>query len=60
MPRQTPTKKAVSKQQLRPEQALNIACPTCGAAAGKRCELSTGQKRTKPHRDRRLLAKDKI
>jgi len=33
-------------------------CPTCGAGPGEKCELSTGQPRTTPHRDRRLIAAD--
>ena len=37
---------------------LVVHCPTCGAAPGKKCELSTGQPRTSPHRDRRVIAKD--
>ena len=40
------------------KQILAVRCPTCGAAPGKRCELTTGQPRTEPHRDRRLIAKD--
>lgn len=40
------------------KQALAVWCPTCGAKPGERCELSTGQPRTDPHRDRRLIAKD--
>ena len=46
------------KRELSPKQILAIRCPTCGAAPGEKCELSTGQPRTEPHRDRRLLAKD--
>jgi hypothetical protein len=38
--------------------ALAIRCPTCGAKPGERCELSTGQPRSAPHRDRRLEASD--
>jgi len=34
--------------------ALAVRCPTCGAKPGEKCELSTGQPRTDPHRDRRL------
>jgi hypothetical protein len=30
----------------------------CGAAPRQKCELSSGQPRTDPHRDRRLVAKD--
>ena len=38
--------------------ALSVRCPTCGAKSGEKCELSTGQPRTDPHRDRRIVAKD--
>jgi DNA-binding NarL/FixJ family response regulator len=38
---------------------LAVGCPTCGAPPGVRCELSTGALRKTPHRDRRLVAKDK-
>jgi len=52
-------KKNVSRQaELNPKQVLSVRCPTCGAAPGKQCELSTGQPRTDPHRDRRVIAKD--
>jgi hypothetical protein len=39
--------------------SLTVPCPTCGAAAGQKCELNTGKARTTPHRDRRLNAADK-
>jgi hypothetical protein len=39
-------------------QALVVPCATCGAKPGEKCELSTGQPRTEPHRDRRLTAFD--
>jgi hypothetical protein len=45
-------------KELSPKQVLAVRCPTCGAAPGEKCELSTGQPRTNPHRDRRLVAKD--
>jgi hypothetical protein len=45
-------------KELSPKQVLAVRCPTCGAAPGEKCELSTGQSRTNPHRDRRLVAKD--
>jgi len=45
-------------KELSTKKALEIICPTCGAAPGEKCELSTGQPRTEPHRDRRLIAKD--
>jgi hypothetical protein len=41
------------------KQALGVRCPTCGAKRGEKCELSTGQPRTEPHRDRRLAASEK-
>lgn len=41
------------------KQALSVRCPTCGAKIGEKCELSTGQPRTDPHRDRRLAASEK-
>jgi len=44
-----------AKQKL----AMEVRCPTCGAKPGEKCELSTGQPRTDPHRDRRLAASDK-
>jgi hypothetical protein len=46
-------------KELSPKQMLAVRCPTCGAAPGEKCELGTGQSRTNPHRDRRLVAKDK-
>ncbi|MGA8765295.1 MAG: hypothetical protein WB562_20675 [Candidatus Sulfotelmatobacter sp.] len=48
----------VMKNGVTPKLILAIRCPTCGAAPGKKCELATGQPRTMPHRDRRLIAKD--
>jgi hypothetical protein len=39
------------------KEILEIACPTCGAKPGEQCELSTGQPRKTPHRDRRVTAK---
>lgn len=40
------------------KQAIAVRCPTCGAKPGEKCELSTGQPRTEPHRDRRLAASE--
>jgi|ERR1700686_4306078 len=40
------------------EEIQAVRCPTCGAGPGEKCELSTGQPRTEPHRDRRLIAAD--
>jgi hypothetical protein len=42
-----------------PKPALAVRCPTCGAAPGEGCKLTTGLSRTAPHRDRRLIAKDR-
>jgi len=46
------------KKEPSQRQALAVRCPTCGAAPGQKCELSTGQPRTEPHRDRRLIGAD--
>jgi len=35
-----------------------VPFPTCGAEPGQKCELHSGQFRTEPHRDRRLIAED--
>lgn len=40
------------------KQILAVRCPMCGAKAGEQCELHSGQARTSPHRDRRLVAED--
>jgi hypothetical protein len=49
-------KKPTKRPTLKQVQAVD--CPTCGAAPGKKCELSTGHPRIQPHRDRRLIAAD--
>ena len=41
------------------EGSAGDRCPTCGAKPGEKCELGTGQPRTEPHRNRRLVALDK-
>ena len=46
------------KKELSPKEALTVRCPTCGAAPGEKCELTTGQLRTESHRDRRFIAAD--
>jgi hypothetical protein len=46
------------KKELSLTETLAVPCPTCGAASGEKCELSTGQLRTNSHRDRRLIAKE--
>lgn len=42
------------------KQMQAIPCPTCGAGRGEKCELASGQPRTEPHLDRRLLAEDAL
>jgi len=49
----------VVSKELTPKQIFAVRCPTCGAAPGVRCELGTGQPRTEPHRDRRLIAEER-
>jgi hypothetical protein len=46
------------KKELSPKQILAVRCPTCGAAPGEKCELSTGQPRNTPHLDRELITND--
>jgi hypothetical protein len=46
------------RKELSVQQSLAVSCPTCGAAPGERCELSSGQPRYESHRDRREIAKD--
>ena len=48
----------VKAQKPTLKQVQAVRCPTCGAAPGEKCELSTGLPRTEPHRDRRLIAAD--
>jgi len=47
------------KKEISLKKVLAVQCPTCGAAPEKKCELTSGQPRTDPHRDRRLIAKDR-
>ena len=44
------------KRRLDQMQPLSVACPTCGAAAGKRCLLSSGGIRNEPHGNRKIKA----
>jgi hypothetical protein len=46
------------KKGISLKKVLTVQCPTCGAAPGKKCELTSGQPCINPHRDRRLLAAD--
>jgi len=48
----------MSKKPTTLKQVQAVRCPTCGAGAGEKCELSTGLPRFEPHRDRRLKAED--
>jgi hypothetical protein len=48
----------ILRNSKNPKQVLAVRCPTCGAVLGEGCELTTGQPRTEPHRDRRLIAAD--
>ena len=41
-------------------KALKEPCPTCGAPRGVRCELSIGGVREQSHKDRRLIAVDRM
>jgi hypothetical protein len=41
------------------KDVLMVRCPACGAKPGKKCELTTGQPRTNPHKDRRWEASGK-
>lgn len=41
-----------------PQKGTGCPLSTCGAGSGEKCELSTGQPCTEPHRDRRLIAGD--
>ena len=44
----------------RQRKNLAVPCPTCGAAPGKKCELTNGAPRSQPHRDRRTIAKENL
>jgi len=50
--------KADSTKTLSTKQAIAIDCPTCGAAPGERYTPVSGEFRTRPHRDSRLIAAD--
>jgi hypothetical protein len=42
--------------EMAPRLLLVVACPICGAAAGKRCLLQSGRPSSEPHIDRKLCA----
>ena len=46
------------KNMAKKNPVLTVRCPTCSAKPGEKCELATGQTRTNPHFDRRVIAKD--
>jgi hypothetical protein len=46
----------VNVKELTLKQMSSVACPRCGAAAGKRCVLIAGGIRNEPHTDRKLSA----
>lgn len=41
------------------KEVIAVPCPTCGANAEEKCELSTGLPRIESHRDRCLTASEK-
>ena len=45
-------------KELTPKQILSVNCPTCGAATGEVCELTSGAPRNEPHWTRKLSAAD--
>jgi hypothetical protein len=45
------------KKKLGPKKILAIRWPTCGAASGKKCELTAGQPRSEPHRNSSKLSR---
>ena len=46
------------KKKPSAKQILALRCPTCGAGPREKSELKTGLPRTRPHRERRLIAAD--
>jgi hypothetical protein len=54
-----PDEKTAMKKELSLKKALTVQCPTCGAAPDEKCELTSGQPRTDPHRERLLVANDR-
>ncbi len=47
-------------QALTPKQLSSVPCPTCGVAAGMRCERYTGVPRKVPHVDRKFAAVEAV
>jgi len=50
----------MKRKELTPKQLVSVPCPTCGAAAGKRCVLYSGALRSEPHVDRMFAAIEAI
>jgi hypothetical protein len=50
----------MKKKELTPKQLFAVSCPTCGVAAGKRCELHSGALRSEPHVERKFAAAEAI
>jgi hypothetical protein len=50
----------VKSKELTPKQFFSVPCPTCGVAAGKRCELHSGGLRSAQHINRKLSAMEAI
>jgi hypothetical protein len=47
-------------KDLTPKQLLSVPCPTCGVAAGMRCERYSGVPRKMPHPDRKIAAAEAL
>jgi hypothetical protein len=47
-------------KQLTGKQICSVRCPTCGAAAGKRCILVAGGPRNEPHGKRKCFAAETV
>jgi hypothetical protein len=50
----------MKKKELTPKQLSSVPCPTCAAAAGKRCVMNSGLLRSSPHVDRKFSAIEAI
>ncbi len=42
------------------KQLCSVPCPTCGVAAGQRCERYSGALRKEPHVDRKFAAVEAV
>jgi hypothetical protein len=50
----------MKKKDLNAKQFLSISCPTCGVAAGMRCERYSGVLRKEPHVARKSVAVEMV